>query len=153
MITASLVLYNTKEDDLRRVLSCANESIIRTIYIIDNSPTDILKKIVNDLSSKCEYIYGQGNIGYGAAHNIGIKRAIEANADYHIVLNPDIYFELAIISELQKFGERHPDVGLILPKVIYPNGELQYLCKLLPTPMDIFGRRLLPNSLMKNRKK
>ena len=31
-----------------------------------------------------------------------------------------------------------------MPKVLYPNGELQYLCKLLPTPMDLFGRRFLP---------
>ena len=26
------------------------------------------------------------------------------------------------------------------PKYLYPNGEVQYLCKLLPTPLDLFGR-------------
>lgn len=151
MITASLVLYNTKEEDLRKVLSCANESIISIIYIIDNSPTNLLKTLVTDISSKCEYIYGQGNIGYGGAHNIGIKKAIKAKADYHIVLNPDISFEPIVITELLKFAERHEDIGLILPRVTYPNGDLQYLCKLIPSPLDIFGRRLLPKKFIKNR--
>ena len=29
-------------------------------------------------------------------------------------------------------------------KILYPNGEVQYLCKLLPTPLDLFGRRFIP---------
>jgi len=43
------------------------------------------------------------------------------------------------------------DVGLIMPKVFYPNGELQYLCKLIPTPVDILFRWLLPSALFKKR--
>ena len=151
MVTASLVLYNTKEDDLRNVINCVQNSIIHTLIIIDNSPSDILKAEIEKLSDKCMYISMQGNVGYGSAHNIGIKKAIEANADYHIVLNPDISFEPEVISKLLKFAERHKDVGLILPKVTYPNGDLQYLCKLLPSPIDIFGRRLLPKTIIKNR--
>ena len=38
----------------------------------------------------------------------------------------------------------HPEVGQVMPKVFYPNGELQYLCKLLPTPMDLLCRRFIP---------
>ena len=37
-----------------------------------------------------------------------------------------------------------PQVGSLMPKVLYPDGELQYLCKLLPSPMDVLTRRLLP---------
>jgi GT2 family glycosyltransferase len=35
--------------------------------------------------------------------------------------------------------------------VEFPTGELQYLCKLLPTPWDVFGRRFLPRCWMKKR--
>lgn len=31
--------------------------------------------------------------------------------------------------------------GLIMPKILYPNGEIQFLCKLLPTPLDLISRR------------
>ena len=30
-----------------------------------------------------------------------------------------------------------------MPKVIYPDGNIQYLCKLLPTPRDWVFRRFL----------
>jgi GT2 family glycosyltransferase len=39
--------------------------------------------------------------------------------------------------------ENNKDVGLVMPKVLYPDGNIQYLCKLLPTPLDLFGRRFL----------
>ncbi len=37
-------------------------------------------------------------------------------------------------------------------KVIYPEGETQYLCKLLPTPFDLIFRRFLPDNVLKERK-
>lgn len=151
MITASLVLYKTKEDDLRKVITCVQKSIIDRLYVIDNSPTDMLRTKVEILSNKIEYAHGHGNVGYGKAHNVGIKQAFENNSDYHVILNPDIYFKTEVISEISSFMNLHQEVGLVLPKVIYPNGDLQYLCKLLPTPFDIFGRRLLPARIIKNR--
>lgn len=47
--------------------------------------------------------------------------------------------------EVDAFVNSYEDVGLVMPKVLYPNGELQYLCKLLPTPFDLLGRRFLPS--------
>jgi len=149
MITASLVLYNTKEDDICKVINCVNRSIIDYLYVIDNSPSDTSRTLVNKLIVKGEYLYGHGNIGYGKAHNIAIFCVIEKKADYHIVLNPDIYFEPIVIEKLMCFADKHKDVGLLLPKVIYPNGDLQYLCKLMPSPIDIFGRRFFPARLTK----
>lgn len=150
MITASLVLYETKVSELENVLSSTLPSAINQLYIIDNSSTDKLKKIIEEKkSTKIEYIYGQGNIGFGAANNIGIRRAIEQGSKYHIVLNPDISFNPEIIEILKTYMDEHPEIGQILPRVEYPDGQLQYLCKLLPTPMDIFARRFLPKSLIK----
>ena len=151
MITASLVLYNNKEEDVRKVVGCVHKSIIDTLFVIDNSPTDKLRSLISKLTDKSLYIYGQGNVGYGKAHNIGIRHAIEKGAVFHIVLNPDIFFEDKVILTLSNFAEKHNEVGLILPKVVYPNGDLQYLCKLLPTPLDIFGRRILPERMMEKR--
>jgi GT2 family glycosyltransferase len=36
-----------------------------------------------------------------------------------------------------------------MPKVLYPNGDLQYLCKKLPAPADLFARRFIPGPLKK----
>lgn len=151
MITASLVLYKSKVKEVERVLACVERSAIDIVYVIDNSPSDSLKDNIVSQFKKATYIFGQGNVGYGRANNIGFNKAFSQNSTYHIVLNPDIYFEPEVISKIASFMNSHQDVGLVLPKVVYPNGDLQYLCKLLPTPFDIFGRRLLPSGMIKNR--
>ena len=38
-----------------------------------------------------------------------------------------------------------------MPKVFYPNGEVQFLCKLIPTPFDLIFRRFLPQKWTKKR--
>lgn len=143
MITAGIVTYNTAPGELKTVLQSAVASSVGRIYIIDNSPDDTLREGAEELSDKVEYIHGQGNVGYGAAHNIAIRLAIARGAKYHIVLNPDIEFQPGDIQLMAEYMDRHPDVGWLMPRVVYPDGRLQYLCKLLPSPMDLIGRRFL----------
>ena len=148
MVTASIVLYNTPLSQVEKVLDSVSKSnCVQTLYIIDNSPADENKFYFQSCSlhNIIEYIPHE-NTGYGSSHNIAIKKSIEANADYHVVLNPDISFDPNVLSELVKFMDCNVDAGYILPRVIYPDGELQYLCKLLPTPFDLIFRRFLPKT-------
>ena len=92
------------------------------------------------------YRWNQKNLGYGSAHNIAIRAAMSAGSDYHIVLNPDLRFAPEIIDTLAAYADVHPDVVYMLPRVLYPDGSLQYLCKLLPKPADLIFRRFLPKS-------
>jgi GT2 family glycosyltransferase len=142
MTTASIVTYKTNPDELKKVLTCAINSIIDTVYVVDNSPADELKTVSN-FSEKIRYIFNGANLGYGKAHNIAIRHAIEKEAKYHVVINPDIYFDEGAIESLSDFMDGNDDVGQVMPKIIYPDGEIQYLCKLLPTPGNLFGRRFL----------
>lgn len=142
MITASIVAFHTNHRDLSRLLDCVMRSSIETLYIIDNSTNDELRDFVKG-NPRIQYIHSL-NLGYGSGHNVAIKKSIEANADYHAVLNPDIYWDGNVIEELEHFMDATPGAGLAMPKIIYPNGETQFLCKLLPTPMDLIGRRFIP---------
>src|SRR5436189_379935 len=47
----------------------------------------------------CEYIFTGDNLGYGRAHNLIMKNVIE-NSSYHLVLNPDVYFEPHVLEQL-----------------------------------------------------
>jgi GT2 family glycosyltransferase len=143
MITASIVIYNSPKKELQAVVTCTTNSSINTVYIIDNAENDNLKEFVQNLSEKVVYIQGYGNVGYGAAHNIAIRKSIEIGAKSHIILNPDIEFTEGTIEKLTAFMDEQPGVGLVMPKVLYSNGNIQYLCKLLPTPVDLFFRRFL----------
>ena len=45
----------------------------------------------------------------------------------------------------------NPNAGLAAPKIRYPDGTLQYVCRLLPSPHNVFLRRFFPNSKLAKR--
>lgn len=142
-LNGSIVLYHTDENIAARAIkSFLQSNLSRTLFLIDNSKKDGLRKL-EKLDSRIKYIFTGKNLGYGKAHNIALKRSIESNVKYHLILNPDVYFEKGVLEKLYEFMEANSDVGLVMPKMLYPDGSLQYLCKLLPTPFDLFRRRLL----------
>lgn len=149
MLTASIVSYHHTVSEMRQVMDCVLNSPVEKIFIIDNSSDDRLR-ILESVSYKVRYIHSV-NRGYGAGHNIALREAIEMGATYHAVVNPDIYFEQNVLKQLMVYMEDNLNVGQIMPKVYYPNGDLQYLCKLVPTPMDLIFKRFLPPSIVKKR--
>ena len=116
MLPASVVTYHTSLPEISAVLDCALQSPIDKLYIIDNSRNDALR-ILERRSPKIRYIHN-ANIGYGGAHNLAIREAMELGAKYHIVLNPDIRFSQGTIELLMSYMEANEDVGQIMPKVI-----------------------------------
>ncbi|MGC9121180.1 MAG: glycosyltransferase family 2 protein, partial [Sulfurihydrogenibium sp.] len=142
-INASIVLYKNRIGQVKKaVYSTLKSKLISNIYLIDNSPTDELKDLVN-VNSRMIYIFNNANLGFGRGHNIAIRESINNNVKYHLVLNPDVYFDEGVLEEIFEFMEKHKEVGLIAPKILYPDGTLQYQCRLLPTPFDLLGRRFL----------
>jgi GT2 family glycosyltransferase len=144
LITASIVTYHNRSEIVQEAVN----SFLRSknslkLYIIDNSRDNTLKGLFTD--ERCTYIKNDTNLGYGAAHNKGIKKAIELNSKYHLILNPDVFFGSDVLEKLTHFMDHNPGIGLVMPKVRYPNGDIQYLCKLLPTPSDLFLRRFSPS--------
>lgn len=141
-ICGSIVLYRNEPDVVSKTIeSFLNTDLRVFLYLIDNSPEDSLKVLAH--CTNIEYIYVNKNIGFGAGHNIAIRKSMD-NAKYHLVLNPDIYFEKGVLEGIFSFMEENKDIGLLMPKILYPDGRIQYLCKMLPTPLDIFLRRFLP---------
>jgi len=149
MLTSSIVIYRHTVAEtkslIHELLKCKD---MQAVYVVDNSPmpTDGF----SELGAK--YIFNNKNLGYGAGHNIAIRQAIELDADYHLVINPDIECRAAVIEQLVEFMNQHAEVGHVMPKVVYPDGSTQYLCKLLPTPFDLIFRRFLPARWTENRR-
>jgi GT2 family glycosyltransferase len=143
MITASIVIYNSSKKDLHTIITCVANSIVQKIYVIDNALDNRFKDFAQSMSDKVIYIHGQGNIGFGAAHNIALREAIRHGVIYHLVVNPDIEFQEGIIEQLTTYMDENHHAGLITPKIVYPTGELQYVCNLIPTPFDLLCRRFI----------
>ena len=168
MITASIVTYEHHLLDIEPVLRSLFASPVDVIYVIDHS--EEMQELEAELSEfanrvlqgepalkrkemagfKLIYLAHQNN-GYGGGHNYAIRKAIEAGSQYHLVVNPDVWFGPEVMPELLRYMVMHPEVGQMMPKVLYPNGYIQRLAKLLPTPFDIFGRFCLPQFIIDSR--
>jgi GT2 family glycosyltransferase len=139
IISASIVIYHTDETQLWRVLDCIIQSaVFDRVFFVDNSPIKTDFKLFH--LPFVTYIHSGKNLGYGAGHNIAIREIID-QSEFHFVLNPDIYFQPEAIHQIVARMRQDESIGQLMPKVIYPDGRLQYLCKLIPTPMDLFARR------------
>lgn len=146
-ISVSIVLYNNPaEDVINAVNSVLSSSRKIVLFLVDNSEEDHFRYKFQ--SPRIHYIFTGKNLGYGKAHNLAIERSKELSK-YHLVLNPDVEFSGSVLDTLFQFMEKRSDIGLVMPKVLYRNGETQYLCKALPSPSDLFLRRFFPGPLKK----
>lgn len=143
MITASIVTYHNDKQELKNAInSFLNTDLNVKLYISDNSKNRDIEDLCDD--SRVDYTFNNSNDGFGAGHNISIKKAISEGSVYHLVLNPDVYFNQGVIEQLVEYMDGDKDIGLVMPKVLYPDGSIQYVCKLLPTPINLIARKFLP---------
>jgi GT2 family glycosyltransferase len=140
-VTASIVLYrNPREILLKAISSFLNTPCSLRLYLIDNSPDDRLRTLTTD--PRIEYIFNGENAGFGKGHNTALRKSITL-APYHLVLNPDVYFDEHVIPKALSYLDANVDVGQLAPLVLYPDGQIQFTGKLLPSPIDLVARRTL----------
>ena len=138
-IICSIVVYKEPIEKLKaNIIQVLKSKLNIKVVIIDNSPDDRLRELKK--ATDIEYIFNNKNLGYGKAHNIAIKKYTD-QAKYLLVMNPDIFVKDGTLEKLFNYMESKPDVGLVMPNVVSPDGQRQYLCKLLPTPINLILRR------------
>ena len=100
-LTASIVVFQSPANILAQTIHsflCSSED--SRLYIIDNSPTDQLKYLAYD--RRITYIFNSRNVGFGAGHNISLRQVIQ-ESKYHLILNPDVYFDSSVLTKLYQF--------------------------------------------------
>ena len=137
-ISATIVIYNQNIDILKRAIdSFLDIPLKKKLFVIDNASKTKLEK--QFLHEDLEYIYLDKNIGFGVAHNYVINKL---NSDYHLILNPDIEFNSSIIRPLIDKLQKEGDVSFITPKIVYPNLQIQFVCRKHPTFFNLISRKL-----------
>jgi GT2 family glycosyltransferase len=140
-VCVSFVLFDNDKDEVTRAIQQVQASRISShIVIVDNScpPLDLGYAA----ASGATVLSTGKNIGYGRGHNIALH-ASKGKCRYNLVMNTDLQTEGDTIAEMVAFMDTHLDAGLAMPKVRYPDGSLQRLCRLLPNPADMIARRVM----------
>ncbi len=138
-LSCSIVLYKNDPIVVKNAIdSLRLQEVEINIYIYDNSPTDELRLLFD---SDIMYFHDPSNVGFGRGHNFCIEKG-KLNCKYHLILNPDVYFESGVLLKLIDKLKTNADFGLIAPKILYPDGRIQYSCRMLPSPVELIIRRL-----------
>jgi len=99
------------------------------IIIIDNNSTDpeSLTFLENAAADKrITLVKNKENIGFGNANNIGGNMA---KGKYIFIHNPDVMVKPNSLQLLHDYAEKHKDVGIVAPKLIYSSGVVQESCR------------------------
>ena len=109
--------------------------------VVDNaSPNDDASRLDQIFAGTAAHVIKlEKNLGFGGGYGEGVKFA---RGTYLAIINPDIKLNAHCLSTLISTLEVDKNIGLVAPKLLSPNGQVQQNARHFPTPWVMFGRRL-----------
>lgn len=118
------------------------------IIIVDNNSSDNSVKQLTKKHPQIKLIANPKNLGFATGNNVGIK---SATGKYILLLNSDTLIQSDAIDHCLNHLECHPQIGILTPKLILPDGAIDLAChRGFPTPLNSLAyfaklERLFPN--------
>lgn len=107
-------------------------------FLVNNAPDDETGSLIRTKFSWVDLIDTPRNVGFGAGNNFALRRA---RGEYIMLINPDLVIFPGELEKLVKFMDEHPDIGLLGPKLLNPDGSRQDSCYRFPNPLIPVYRR------------
>ena len=149
-VTISIVNWNTR-DELRECLrsALAQDDVQLELIVVDNGSSDGSAEMVrSEFPDIVTLISNSANLGFGAAHDQALTIARGACA---LLLNPDCRFlSTDVLAKMAAYMDANADVGLLGPKILYPDGRLQYSARRFPTMFAAGFRHTILGKLFPN---
>ncbi|HBL40034.1 MAG TPA: hypothetical protein DDY98_00065 [Ruminococcaceae bacterium] len=114
-----------------------------TLYAVDNASTDGTPEHLTQTYPQVQVIYNNKNSGFGSGHNVVRDRL---DSKYHCVINPDISIDSDVIAKMAEYMDEHPEIGLLSPKICFPDGRPQILGKRNPKLRYLAASRMRDGS-------
>ncbi len=132
-LTVCVVSWNAKDDlfdclQSLRVASARPGSV--RVVVADNDSRDGSPELTEADFPEVTLIRTGANLGFSGGNNVVLK---QLETDYVLLLNSDATVEPNGLDALIDFADANPDAGAIGPKVINPDGSIQYSCRRWPT--------------------
>jgi hypothetical protein len=120
----SLAAHPPAQDELR-------------VIVVDNGRDAETAGLVRHVLPAAETIDPGGNIGFGRASNLAIRRG----SDEHVlILNPDAEICDGTLDRLVHVLAEHADVGMVGPELVRADGSLDHAARRsFPTPLSALG--------------
>lgn len=140
-VSGCIVTYNNMRTIHQTVQSLLEETtgVPFQLYVVDNHSQDGTPEYIRQHFPQVTVIENGKNSGFGAGHNLILQ---QISSKYHVVINPDIVVQDDIITQLTAYLDMHADVGLVSPRISFPDGRMQVLGKRDPKLRYLAASRL-----------
>lgn len=138
----SIIIVNYKTRGLVRQtlksLRAAGIPLDYEVIVVDNASGDGLPETLRQEFPEVGLIALESNAGFARANNLAMRRS---KGKYVLILNPDVMIERGAVEAMFAHMEAHPEIGLLGPTLVHPDGTRQESTHHFPTPWIPIYRR------------
>jgi len=106
-----------------------NSNFEMEIIVVDNNSSDEESvSFLNQASkeNRITLIKSPKNVGFGQGNNMGARIA---NGEYIFFHNPDVTVGEDSLQDMIDYLQKHKDIGILAPKLVYSSGKVQESCR------------------------
>lgn len=132
-VDAVVVSYNVRDlllECLASLIAAREAGELARIVVVDNASSDGSATAAR-AADPCVEVVEAENRGYGAGANVGIAMT---DAEYVLVLNPDIVVPPGSVAALANWLDAHPWHAVAGPRLRRPDGSIQPSRRRFPRP-------------------
>lgn len=154
IIQLSIIIVSWNVRDLLRTclrsIQVGKGNLNLDVIVVDSYSSDGSPNMVAQEFPWVHLIRCSENVGFPKGNNIGI---LHASGQYVMLLNPDTEVIGNALARLVAYLDQHPDIGVVSPQLLNPDGSVQSSRRRFPTlTTGIFESTWLqpyaPNGLM-----
>ena len=147
LLSIIIVTWNGKRyvleciESLQKQLTglCAEE-----VIVVDNGSRDGTPEAIREQFPNVTLIENQANLGFAKANNLGMARS---RGKYVCLINSDVVVPAGCLERMLAFMEAHPEIGILGPKMLSPDGSIGASVARLPTVWNTLCCALGLNSI------
>lgn len=121
-VSIIILNWNGLEDTIECLESLRKNNYTNyEVIVVDNNSTGNDVKIITEKYGDYlqTIIVNNHNLGFSGGNNVGIRAAIDENADVVLLLNNDTVVESDFLTRLVELSKSHPEAGILTPLINY----------------------------------
>lgn len=147
-VVSVLVVSHGGADLLRRCLGSIPATLgdepVETIVVDSASPDETPDVVAREFPG-ATLVRIERNIGFAAGNNLAMQAA---TGRYYMLLNPDAELLPRALETCVGYLDAHPEVSVVVPRILNPDGTLQFSLRNFPSARTAVFEALLLHRLM-----
>ncbi len=148
VISIVIVTWNCKSyvEECLTSINSQQADISTEIVVVDNASTDGTAEMIAVRFPRVCLVRSPTNLGFAKGNNLGIG---QTSGKYICLINPDVNVYPDCLAKMLRYLEEHPEVGLLGPQMLGPDGNVGRSTMRFPTIWNSLCRALALDSLFK----